>query len=300
MFDLAVKYTGFLKHVPVVPHAFDGLLKISKLITNPEVLDYIDEIEKELLSWDGVEVSAHKFGGLQFDLNGKEIGHIHGNGLLDILFSRKIKEQLIEEGRAKEHHVFKNSGWISFAVKDETGKNNAIELLRLSYSGIRKDKTKEKNPIEKTEARTRDVLRICFLFFSWLITSFILTKYSALLVDFIGPTSFGREFMICGGQIVFQSLLLFIAKQKPPLLLNYLTQMMMVSLIGSALLIPAFGINHLFKNLPEFFFPAWFMLVVAFMLFEHVRRVKKVSAPKWLSPTWVIYRIIVLVILLAS
>lgn len=136
MFDLAVKYVGFLKHVPVLPHAFDGLLKFGKLISDRQVLEYMDEIENELATWNGVTVHAHKFGGLQFNTGKKEIGHIHGNGLLDILFTRQLKEELIQQGKAREHHVFKNSGWISFSITNAESKTTAIELLRLSYSRI--------------------------------------------------------------------------------------------------------------------------------------------------------------------
>ena len=59
----------------------------------------IDAVRNEVLSWDGTSESRHKYGGTQFDCCGKEIGHIHGNGILDILFSKKIKEQLLAEGK---------------------------------------------------------------------------------------------------------------------------------------------------------------------------------------------------------
>ena len=300
MFDIAVKYAGFLKHVPVLPHAFDGLLKMNKLFTNKKILDYIDEIENEVSGWEGVTICAHKFGGLQFDAFRKEIGHIHGNGLLDILFTRRIKEQLVSEGKAKEHHVFKNSGWISLPVTNETEKNTAVELLRLSYSRIVEGKNTNVMPEDHSpdhESR-KAPWRIAFIALSWLFTSLTLTYYSALLVDFIGATNFGREFIICGGQIVFQFILLILFRKKISLIINYLAQMMGVSLIGSILLVPALAIHYFFPLINPLVFLAWFMLVVGIMLVEHLRRVKNIQAPKWLSATWVVYRIIVLVIIL--
>ena len=130
---MVVKYLGFLKHVPLLPHLFDGLLKIGLLISNKAVLGYLDEIENEVLSWKQTSLQLHKYGGIQFNLGGREIGHIHGNGLLDILFSKDIKAQLIKGGRAKEHHIFKNSGWISFYIRTHDESLVAIELLRESY-----------------------------------------------------------------------------------------------------------------------------------------------------------------------
>jgi hypothetical protein len=133
MFDHTVKYFGFLKHVPVLPHAFDAMLKTTKLFSGSKIPFIIDDIEEEVLSWKGTSARLHKFGGLQFDVNGKEIGHIHGNGLLDILFNRETKSKLITEKRVVEHHIFKNSGWISFYIKSPEQKAEAVRLLRESY-----------------------------------------------------------------------------------------------------------------------------------------------------------------------
>jgi Family of unknown function (DUF5519) len=133
MFNITVKYFGFLKHIPLLPHLFDSFMKIGILFSNKHILDYIDDIENEVLSWNNTTVHLHKFGGIQFDVNKKEIGHIHSNGILDILFTREIKEQLIKQGKAKEHHTFKNSGWITLYIKTAEDKNTAIELLRDSY-----------------------------------------------------------------------------------------------------------------------------------------------------------------------
>jgi hypothetical protein len=139
MFDLVVKYAAPLKHVPVLPHLFDALMKIGTFFSNKNLLDYFDEIESEVLSWEHTTMQMHKFGGLQFNLYNKELGHIHGNGLLDILFSRKEKSALMLKYPVKEHHVFKNSGWISFQVKTDADKKIAIELLRLSYLAAQKN-----------------------------------------------------------------------------------------------------------------------------------------------------------------
>jgi hypothetical protein len=140
MFNLVVKYASPLKHVPVLPHVFDALLKIGTLLSNKNLVDYIDEIEDEVVSWPETSVHIHKFGGTQFNFYDKELGHIHGNGLLDILFSRKAKSELMLKYPVKEHHVFKNSGWISFQVKTEADKNIAIQLLRYAYLAAQKSK----------------------------------------------------------------------------------------------------------------------------------------------------------------
>ena len=134
MFNFIVKYFGFLKHVPFFPHLFEAWLKIFVLISNKKILDYVDEVENEVLSWKNTSIHIHKFGGIQFNLNKKELGHIHGNGLLDILFSKMTKSQLLKEGKVGDHHTFKNSGWTTFKIKTEEDKKSAIELLKQAYS----------------------------------------------------------------------------------------------------------------------------------------------------------------------
>jgi hypothetical protein len=133
MFEFTVKYLGFLKHVPLLPQLFDAFVRIHTFLFRKEVLTYTDEIEHAVLSWKGTKLKMHRYGGIQFDVNGKEIGHIHSNGLLDILFRKEIREQLVREGRAVEHHTFARSGWISVYIRSEADKKNALELLEYSY-----------------------------------------------------------------------------------------------------------------------------------------------------------------------
>ncbi|MES2063037.1 MAG: luciferase family protein [Bacteroidota bacterium] len=130
MFVFIIRYFGFLKFVPGLALLFDAQLKLWTLIANPNLLDWIDDIEKEVLTWPGTTVTNHKYGGLQFNYHGKELGHIHSNGLLDMLLSRKIKQQLMQQDRrVQDHHSFKNSGWISVYLKYHDDKHLAIELF---------------------------------------------------------------------------------------------------------------------------------------------------------------------------
>jgi hypothetical protein len=133
MFTFVVKYLGFLKSVPLLAHVFDSQLKLWVLVSNPRLSGYLDNIEVEVSGWKGISVGVHKYGGIQFNYNGKEIGHIHSNGLLDVLFNRKIKCQLMNEGLINNHHIFSNSGWISFYIKTKEDGVYAKELLRMAY-----------------------------------------------------------------------------------------------------------------------------------------------------------------------
>ncbi len=136
MFEFVIHKLKFLRNIPLLPFVFDSFLKLYLFITNKQVLDLIDELEDEIMLWNGVHSHFHKYGGLQFDFQKSEIGHIHGNGLIDILIDRKTAKELIVNGKAMEHHTIKNSGWISFYIKSRQDFTNAIYLFRLSYQRV--------------------------------------------------------------------------------------------------------------------------------------------------------------------
>lgn len=71
---------------------------------------------EELLTWAGVTMHPHWFGGLEFQLNGNEIGHLHGNRLFDLLIPKMERDRWIEEGNARSHHMYPDSGWVSVYI----------------------------------------------------------------------------------------------------------------------------------------------------------------------------------------
>jgi hypothetical protein len=93
---------------------------------------------------EGIEVQPHRFGGIEFMLGKREVGHMHGNSLVDIPFPRKVRDEIVNSGTAHAHHVLPDSGWISFYIKCEKDIDTAIELLKRSYSIAKKAKKIEK------------------------------------------------------------------------------------------------------------------------------------------------------------
>jgi hypothetical protein len=92
-----------------------------------------EQIAEEVSSWDGVVAMRHRFGGVEFKVGRREIGHLHGSRLADIPFPVAIREQLVAEGRAKPHHVLPKSGWISYWIRGRDDVPAVIELFRMSY-----------------------------------------------------------------------------------------------------------------------------------------------------------------------
>ena len=90
-------------------------------------------IEQEVGSWPGVTVAPHRFGGVEFRVGRRELGHLHGSRLADLPFPIKIREQLIAERRAEPHHVLPDTGWVSFRIRGSNDAASAVELFRLNY-----------------------------------------------------------------------------------------------------------------------------------------------------------------------
>ncbi len=83
--------------------------------------------------WNGVTVHPHRFGGIEFRLGKRELGHIHGDSLLDIPFPMATRHELVNSHRVQPHHVLPESGWISFYIKTENDIQEAVLLLKMSY-----------------------------------------------------------------------------------------------------------------------------------------------------------------------
>lgn len=90
-------------------------------------------IDEAVLGWSGVTSRPHSYGGIEYRLGRREIGHVHGDFLVDIPFPKKVRDELVSAGRAEPHHVLPKSGWVSVYLRAATDIDRAIELLRLSF-----------------------------------------------------------------------------------------------------------------------------------------------------------------------
>lgn len=144
----------------------------------------------------------------------------------------------------------------------------------------------------KKHIQTLIYITLCGVF-----TSTVLLYYSFLLQGLVPVSNYGREYAICFGQILFQGSLLLLFKNNKYQILEYIKHMMTVSLIGGFLLLPVFTFATYF-HVPSVIYLIYFLCVVLFMFFNHKIRIRKVKAPQWLTYTWVLYRIIILLIIL--
>ena len=75
-------------------------------------------VSEELAGWDGVTSRPHRFGGTEWVFGRREIGHMHGDTLVDIPFPKFVRDELIRTGAADKHHVLPESGWVSVWLRN--------------------------------------------------------------------------------------------------------------------------------------------------------------------------------------
>jgi hypothetical protein len=97
------------------------------------VKDAKEKISAAVSAWGEITLAPHRFGGTAFMLGKRELGHIHGDRLVDIPFPKPVRDQLVSSGQAEPHHILPNSGWISFFLRTEADIDHAIELMRRSF-----------------------------------------------------------------------------------------------------------------------------------------------------------------------
>jgi hypothetical protein len=99
-------------------------------------------ITKAVTSWPGVTSQPHRFGGVEYVIGRREIGHIHGDHLVDIPFPKKVRDGIVAAGRAEPHHILPETGWVSFYLRQDSDVEQAIALLQESYQIAMKQKSK--------------------------------------------------------------------------------------------------------------------------------------------------------------
>lgn len=144
---------------------------------------------------------------------------------------------------------------------------------------------------EKTIFYKITIMLLCIV-----ITAATLNQFAKLIQHLITiKYDWKFELFMVIGQLVFQ--FPFIYKKTAEEKLDYYHNMLIVSMIGSVLLLPLIIFNH-FYLLSSTINILYFFAVVLFMFFEHKRRVYLLCMPSHISYTWVLYRFLILIFIL--
>jgi hypothetical protein len=119
-----------------------------------QVIGAGEQIAATVRSWPDVEVASHRFGGVEFRLGRRELGHLHGDRIADLPFPRRVRDELVAAGQARPHHVLPESGWVTFSIREPDDVERAIELFRLAYERARRAR---RSPAVAAHATESDV-----------------------------------------------------------------------------------------------------------------------------------------------
>jgi hypothetical protein len=116
------------------PHEVDGSLgaRSEKTAIMPSRAA-IETVRAAVESWEGVSTRDHRFGGIEFRLGRRELGHLHST-FADLPFPRRVRDELIAAGRARPHHVLPESGWVTAPMRTASEVANVIELFHENYA----------------------------------------------------------------------------------------------------------------------------------------------------------------------
>ena len=129
MFKFVVKKLRWLARIPVLPQLFDAGLMVATMLFDRPRLRAMEKFENAIRRNYPIQRRPHRFGGIGFFIGTTEIGHLHGNGLLDLFVGRSFRAEQVRRGRALPHHVFPESGWISFWLESPADIGQALELF---------------------------------------------------------------------------------------------------------------------------------------------------------------------------
>jgi MFS family permease len=102
--------------------------------------DIVEAIKREILSWPNVTSQPQSFGGVDFRVGGKELGHLHGENMVDLPLLIEAPKQSQEKTQRSlpPHDAYPESNWINYWIRGEDDVPKVIELFRLKYETLTK------------------------------------------------------------------------------------------------------------------------------------------------------------------
>lgn len=135
--------------------------------------------------------------------------------------------------------------------------------------------------------------RIAWILLGWMVTSIILGAYPWIIGGYFHGTLLERELVIGGGHILLQTMVVSTHGKKKTW--DYLGNLMTLSLAGSIALFLATMIC-LWLNLGWYTCGICFLAIAFLMIPEHQRRSKLLGLGYWPTVTWILYRLIIVVV----
>ena len=142
------RYFAWVQRVfPWAPHVFDGILMLFALTVTPRRFFVQERLWNQILDLTGVSETSHRYGGREAVFQGRELCHIHGNGVLDFILPKGVEVPEAVQPHIHPHHVYPNSHWRTILVTKSIDNAAVITLL----STIREQRNIQR-PLTDTDA----------------------------------------------------------------------------------------------------------------------------------------------------
>ena len=100
-------------------------------------MSYSDTITETVTAWPEVEAGLGRRGEWAFTVDGREIGHLHGDRVAHFGFPRDVGARLREEGRVGPHPVNPHSSKMAAReLRSDDDVRDVIALMRLNYERV--------------------------------------------------------------------------------------------------------------------------------------------------------------------
>ena len=124
------RYFAWVPRVfPWAPTIFDGILMLFALLFTPRRFIVQERLWNQILDLAGVSETSHRYGGREAVFQGRELCHIHGNGVLDFILPRGVDLPNALNRHLHPHHVYPNSRWRTIVVDRTLNTVAVISLL---------------------------------------------------------------------------------------------------------------------------------------------------------------------------
>ena len=117
------------------------------MLTDSEREDFALKVMEEVRRWPGVDMRPHPSpsdadgsDGVEFLLNGRQIGHVHSDCGVHLVLTKALKTSVINEKLAEPLAVAPTSGWAMFNPTCAGDADHAIWLLRVNYVRLRRQR----------------------------------------------------------------------------------------------------------------------------------------------------------------
>ena len=111
------RYFAWVQRVfPLAPAIFDAMLMLWALTVTPRRFIVQERLWNQILDLAEVSETSHRYGGREAVFQGRELCHIHGNGVLDFILPKGVDVPAALNTHIHPHHVYPNSRWRTILV----------------------------------------------------------------------------------------------------------------------------------------------------------------------------------------